>query len=254
MKFKLFYLVVSLLSVVLAPVKVMAQEPEVQATRAQEIKAQETKSQEIKFQEIKSQETKADLLVQQAGQCREVKERLERLRCFDRVFKTPVERMHVIQRVRQQAPVSWIRAFDAADKTRQGEVMHVVSQGNGAAGDAWLTLIASNDTSRFEKGQKPILMMSCIHNISRIDLAFPKAIPDARVKLSIGHSAQYWRSDDSGLLLSSGRGIPAIGLMKEMIKHRQIVLRSNSASVDGLLFDTSQLSDGLVPLRKRCGW
>ncbi|MEI8630931.1 type VI secretion system-associated protein TagO [Vibrio sp. PP-XX7] len=97
-------------------------------------------------------------------------------------------------------------------------------------------------------------MMSCIDRISRIDLALPQAIPDPRVKLSVKNATQYWRSDDTGLLLSSGRGIPAIHLMEKIASQKQTVLHSNSTVVDGLVFDTHQLEKALTPLKQRCGW
>ncbi|WP_234993604.1 type VI secretion system-associated protein VasI [Vibrio mangrovi] len=188
-------------------------------------------------------------LVQQANQCREVSERLERLRCFDRVFATP---LHLNPRKEQQvgASESWLHAMDSLAKVGEGETMHLTEQGD----DAWLILIASNSASRFADDQKPLLMMSCIHRISRVELALPSEIPDARVKVSIQRATQYWRSDDAGLLLSSGRGMPAISLMKIMAGQEKTVLRSNSKVVDGLAFDTNALSQALQPLRKRCDW
>ncbi|MEI8630930.1 type VI secretion system-associated protein TagO [Vibrio sp. PP-XX7] len=91
------------------------------------------------------------LVVQQAEQCRDVSERLERLRCFDRVFDTPL--MRITTQVEQtQAPVMWIRAMDSAKQIAEGSMMHVTVQGtDDKHGNAWLVLQALNDSSRFEK-------------------------------------------------------------------------------------------------------
>ncbi|KUI97686.1 type VI secretion system-associated protein VasI [Vibrio sp. MEBiC08052] len=193
--------------------------------------------------------SKPEQLVEQASQCRSVSERLERLRCFDRVFETPLH----LTPVKEQtvgASESWLHAMDSLAKLGDGKMMHLTEQGD----DAWLILLAANPASRFADDQKPVLMMSCIHRISRVELALPSEIPDARAKVTIQRETQYWRSDDAGLLLSSGRGMPAISLMKIMAGQDNTVLRSNSKVVDGLTFDTSGLSEALKPLRTRCDW
>ncbi|CAM3876451.1 hypothetical protein VA7868_00530 [Vibrio aerogenes CECT 7868] len=199
-------------------------------------------------------ESDSKLLIEKAKQCRDVTERLDRLRCFDRVFDTPL--MHIPKIVEHnQASVGWIRAMESAAKTQDGSMMNLTVQGTeDEHGNAWLTLLALNDQGRFSKDQKAVLMMSCIDKISRIDLALPEAIPEARVKVSVHGTTQYWRSDDAGLLLSSGRGMPAISLMRKIASQSSIALRSNAVKVDGLSFDTHELKQALKPLRKRCGW
>jgi type VI secretion system protein VasI len=197
----------------------------------------------------------SDLLVRQANQCRDVNERLERLRCFDRVFSTPVEDEKVV--LKKHMPASWERAMTSATKADANTLMSLSFEGtkDSMDGDAWLTLTANNGRTRFPDSAKPVLMMSCIDRLSRIELVLPDEIPDARVKISlVGGSAQYWRSDDTGYLLASSRGMPAIAMMKKMSSERRSVLRSNSKFIDGLTFNTESLPSAIKVLRQRCRW
>lgn len=186
-----------------------------------------------------------------ASQCVQINARLERLACFDRVFETPVE---VVMPTKQShLPDSWQRAMQAA----QGDDNNwsLTTEGDGKGSNAWVTLTALNQKTRFEANAKPVLVMSCIDNLSRVELALPSSVNDARIEISAsGLAPQYMRSDDSGMLMSSARGMPAINLMKAVAGQPRLRLRSNAPFVDGLQFDTEQLTNALSALRERCGW
>nr|WP_274672467.1 type VI secretion system-associated protein VasI [Vibrio aestuarianus] len=193
-------------------------------------------------------------VLDQAQQCTAITSRLDRLSCFDHVFKTPSSVL-VSSAPEHSAPLSWHRAFDSLSQYQEGANSHLTIEGDETNGNAWVTLAALNGNTGFSENAKPILMMSCIDNLSRVELAFPDAVVDPRIKVAVAHTpAQSWRSDDLGLLFSSGRGMPAIDMMKAMARENRLVLRSNSALVDGLQFDTSQLSQSLIALKQRCGW
>ncbi|ODS04814.1 type VI secretion system-associated protein VasI [Vibrio scophthalmi] len=196
----------------------------------------------------------SDMRLIQAEQCATISARLERLDCFDTLFQTPTPDV-LTQVSRPDVPDSWQRAFDSFSQYQSGDSSHLTAEGTPERGNAWVTLVALNEKTAFADNAKPILVMSCIDNLSRVELAFPSAIDDSQVNISIlGMQAQSWRSDDTGLLFSSGRGIPAINMMKAMAKQPRLVLRSNSRIVDGLRFDANELSSSLTALRTRCGW
>jgi type VI secretion system protein VasI len=192
-------------------------------------------------------------LVEKANQCRELTERLDRLSCFDRVFETPLK--EAVGQVLLNTSPSWKRADAASKQFSADQNIALTEEGADEHSNAWITLQAINEESRFGQKGKPLLLLSCIDNLSRVELALPSEIPDARVKISLARgTTRYWRSDDSGTLLSSGRGMPAIEVMKDMTRDSRAWLRSNSKSVDGLMFDTSRLSELLPALKLRCGW
>ncbi|MGF1908684.1 type VI secretion system-associated protein TagO [Vibrio kasasachensis] len=196
----------------------------------------------------------SDEAFERAQQCTEITSRLDRLSCFDALFNTPA---NVLSNPlpHSDVPISWQRAFDSLNQYQTGDVSHLTTQGNSDKGNAWVTLMALNKNTGFAGNTKPVLLLSCIDNLSRVELAFPSAIDDPKVQISIvGMPAQSWRSDDLGLLFSSGRGMPAIAMMKAMAKQNRLVLRSNSPLVDGLWFDASNLSTLQTALQMRCGW
>lgn len=186
-----------------------------------------------------------------ASQCVQINARLERLACFDRIFETPVE---VAMPTKQSSlPASWQRAMQAAQ--RDDHNWSLTTEGDGKGSNAWVTLTALNQKTRFEANAKPVLMMSCIDNLSRVELALPSSVNDARIEISAsGLAPQYMRSDDSGMLMSSARGMPAINLMKAIAGQPRLMLRSNAPFADGLQFDTGKLTSVLSALRERCGW
>jgi len=191
--------------------------------------------------------------LQQAQSCTVISDRLARLSCFDHVFKTPLH--NVISVTSNVEPFSWRQAMDSFNATQSGEKTHLNLQRKGDRSNAWLTIGAKNGRRKFPQGRIPVLKMSCIDKISRIEIAMPKEIKEARVRLSlVAGDSRYWRTDDSGLLLTTGRGIPAINQMKRMMREQSVTLRSNDKSIDGLVFETDTLNEALKPLRKRCDW
>lgn len=193
----------------------------------------------------------ASNVLTQAQQCRNITGRLERLDCFDKVFNTPI---NIEQSKGQAFPSAWQRAMKAAheasDKPRA-----LVTKGEGRGSSAWIALTATNTQTKFKGNAKPVLLMSCMHNLSRVEIALPQPVKDGRIRIAVaGGQEQYWRSDDIGVLMSSARGLPAIRMMKAMTQGPSLTLRSNAAFVDGLRFNTRDMTTQLSALRDRCGW
>ncbi|AGH81620.1 hypothetical protein PCNPT3_08410 [Psychromonas sp. CNPT3] len=208
--------------------------------------------------------------------CTKIEGRLQRLKCFDETFNTPIEYMQqktkvIITPTRSEV---WKRAFtgESTRKNKRGFNLTYADINNKKA-DMWLTatskgvyhsdpssllLLAKPLTEKTSKNkQLPILMLSCLDNISRVEIVLPKAIKSARIGITIpGNPAltQIWSSDNSGFIIRSGRGLTAIEIMKTMLDNTQLVFRSNSAEIDGLYFDTKDLSQSIKPLRKACRW
>ncbi len=195
----------------------------------------------------------ADLTQIQLGQveqCRQTTTRIDRLACFDHLFNVrlnePLDAKLAIK------PPSWNRAVQAVKDSASDTVL--VTEGEGRGSQAWIVLKAINEQTHFPQNAKPALMISCIDNLSRIELVLPFSIEAARVQLSFNRVQQIWRNDDSGLVLSSARGLPAIDMMRNIMQENHLLLRSNAESIDGLLFDTRQVPLFIDALRRRCGW
>ncbi|KEA65265.1 Type VI secretion protein VasI [Marinobacterium lacunae] len=106
---------------------------------------------------------------------------------------------------------------------------------------------------------RPVLMLSCVDDISRVELTLPKAIDIGSLQVVLEADgrrllSQRWLSDDSGHILRSGRGLPAIAVMQAMLRTGDLRLRANDEAIDGLRFDARGLSEQIAPLRRQCGW
>ncbi|MDT9702189.1 type VI secretion system-associated protein TagO, partial [Streptomyces sp. P17] len=122
-----------------------------------------------------------------------ISSRLDRLNCFDTLFATPVTQM-LPRAIENNTPLSWQRAFNSLSEYQEGDVYHLTTEGEGEKTNAWITLLALNQTTHFPDNAKPVLLMSCIDNLSRVELALPSAIDDPRIQLSIANTeVQYWR-------------------------------------------------------------
>lgn len=198
--------------------------------------------------------TSQESVLAQAKKCTNITERLARLACFDKALKTPIY-TQVNSNVPRNVPFSWQQAMDSFAETKPEEIAHLNLQGAGELSNAWLTVGASNPDSRFKEGKRPVLMMSCIDKISRLELALPSELSNGRVKVAlVPGDSRLWRSDDSGYLLSAGRGMPAIGQMKRIMREKTITIRASDKTIDGLIFRTESLREDLKPLRERCDW
>lgn len=183
---------------------------------------------------------------EQVEQCRIIAKRLERLRCYDQLFDTPVTLKG--QSHEPDKPKVWMLAYpNSSAENSQAPSLNE----SASSEDAWVTLSALPQ----DGADSPVLVMSCMDEISRVQLALPKPLIDARISVSVAQGQrEYWRSDDEGVVFSSAQGLPAIELMKRMAQQRKVTLRSNSETVDGLQFDTVALQAALRPLRQRCRW
>ncbi|MFT6633760.1 MAG: type VI secretion system protein VasI [Bacteriovoracaceae bacterium] len=180
-----------------------------------------------------------------ATACTNIELKIQRLECFDTVFSTPIYG----RRSNTDKSKSWIRATTSELKRLSGSQPLLSVAENNA--DVWITIPATNP----KKLDAPLLILSCISGISRIELALSEPIDDGRVKVSLGTTeTNFWRNDDSGLLLSSGRGVVAIHHIKRMLLTNELVIHSNSPAIDGLHFETDSLVDVIQSVRERCNW
>ncbi len=196
-----------------------------------------------------------DEIMNQVQHCRSIDAKLPRLECFDQVFSTPIKTVPVVK-TETMFPRSWQWAMNS-EKNRTTTKGFCINKSDSVADGERYWLTASAINKRFKKGEAPILMLSCIENISRVELVFPVPIQDNHVSVSIPGVpvvTQRWISDDTGYLLRSGRGIPAIEAIKSMLTAPQLILRSNVSDIDGLSFDTTDLRSDIESMRQACRW
>lgn len=196
-----------------------------------------------------------------AQQCTQVQERLQRLQCFDEVFATPIVGKKSSGKSQAQEPLAWQRAVEYEQKHVKSGFHLAMSNSAKPSEGIWLSATASQwphpQASVTGAMKKPILMLSCDNKISRVRLLLPKPLNIGRVDITVsGHleNTQSWLVDESGLILESGRGLPAIHLMRALVANQPISLRSNVASVNGLKFSSNGLKESIKSLQKACDW
>lgn len=186
--------------------------------------------------------------------CTQIESRLERLACFDRLFGTPVSASSTPDHSRTEEIPHEYRMAQASEARRQSGVGFIAGHDDDATRKLWLTAPAIGSLP-----PRPVLMLSCIDDISRVELMLPEKLDGGWVQLKLGNQAgksetQRWMSDDSGHVLRSGRGLPAIRAMKAMLGGETIELVASNEKINGLRFDGLDLARQLAPLRKQCRW
>jgi type VI secretion system protein VasI len=186
---------------------------------------------------------RADLL-DSARECTRETQRLERLACFDQVFNTPLAVTRAGTAKQAHHTERWRQAFAQASG-RQG----VVYRNTGAAAGHLVTVPALGT-----QPPRPLLVLQCDNNITELSVILPTALDAERVSIAFGAEQADWRVRDNGFLVSGGRGLPAIRMVKAMASATDISLQASEPVLDGLMFDLSGFSQAIRPLRTACGW
>nr|WP_314477616.1 type VI secretion system-associated protein VasI [uncultured Pseudomonas sp.] len=183
--------------------------------------------------------------------CRNILSNIERLACFDQAAGTP--RQAVDQKwsaPEQDAPT--VRRVLALEAGRPAEDL-TFRLGSGEYG-LLITApaIASGTPS-------PYLAISCVQNITRLQLITAQPIEAGRVSVRLrgdrGQTATTaWQVTENGQVLDAGRGLPGIEQLKQLIGAQRIHVQSDHPAVDGLVFDAQGLDPLIDEARRTCRW
>ncbi|UOB56968.1 type VI secretion system-associated protein TagO [Burkholderia pyrrocinia] len=107
----------------------------------------------------------------------------------------------------------------------------------------------------------PTLAISCLQNISRLQLLTAEALPFNRANLRLlldgrpVSASQPWQVLDDGTVTDAGRGLVAIEQLRHLAQPAQrLQIESDQPPFDGLVFDVSRLHEQLVQQREACHW
>lgn len=189
--------------------------------------------------------------------------RLKRLACFDALFSTPTQ-VNSDEYVNVLRSEEWQRAWNSeAIRTTQTGFIVNSSDKDDPRANIWFTQSAQSRSAKSKQDEykikfAPILMLSCMDNISRVELALPNALKKNNIDITFSHHkgqmTTNWLSDEDGMILRSGRGLDAISIMKFLTDSNRIKLRSDVSSINGLEFSTQGLSNSIALLRYACHW
>ncbi|MBY6034581.1 type VI secretion system-associated protein VasI [Marinobacter daepoensis] len=189
----------------------------------------------------------ADSRLIQAEACTEEANRLERLACFDELFGTPLARYESGQRLPLVNQTErWRRVFAQAEGDDAGGVVY---RDTGAVVGQLVTVTALG-----VKPPRPVLSLQCHNNITELAIMLPEPLDRERVQVTLGAHRAQWRVRDEGLVVSAGRGLPAIRAVLDIVGQPDVRLNAGVPELDGLLFDLTGFAEAIRPLRQTCGW
>lgn len=181
-----------------------------------------------------------------ARECAEETSRLERLGCYDALFRDDATDAEA----EVGLPALW-HAIAAQEARRESDDVGLLV---GEEGDDVLLSAPALGTLP----PRPLLVIACEKAITRFQLHLPEALDASRVELRLmadgRELAQTWRVRDGGHVVSGGRGLPAIETLGRLMDAETLVLGSDLAALDGLRFDIGELRQRIQPLRDACRW
>ena len=183
--------------------------------------------------------------------CQPIVSNIERLACFDKSAGTPahLEPMHWSVPEQDSPTLRRVMAHEAG-RPPEDLTFRLKSAEEGLMISA--PAIAS-------AAPQPFLVISCVQNISRLQLIIAAPIPSGRVQVQlIGERGATvptpWLVTENGQVLDAGRGLPGIEQIKQLIGAHRIQVESDNPAVDGLIFDAQGLDPLIDEARKTCRW
>ena len=183
--------------------------------------------------------------------CPQIVSNLERLACFDSFAGTPA---HLV-------PVQW------STPEQDSPTLHrVMAHEAGRAPDDLTFRLKSHDDGLMisapaiaSVAPHPHLVISCVQNISRLQLVTAQPIDARRVTIQLkgerGATVPTpWQVTENGQVLDAGRGLPGIEQIKQLIGAHRIQVEGDNPAVDGLVFDAQGLDPLIDEARKTCRW
>ncbi len=219
-----------------------------------------------------AQEPSAHNQLEQGRTCAQMTDsRLARLSCFDAVFNTPLSTQKATPIIPSSAvdprPALWhqvIKQEGARTSPTQEarELGFISNKASKRLSEKDLSkgkvriILTQSATGTFPP--RPVLVFSCIDNITRLQLLLHSPIDEGVMPLSllIDDKAlpSRWFSEENGYLIRAGRGLPGIQDIKAMLHKKRLVIRSKTTEIDGLSFDLTNLNAAIDSLRQACHW
>lgn len=190
-------------------------------------------------------------LTRASQDCQRIVSNIERLACFDQAAGTPgftPQRQWSAQEL--EAPTVRRVLIHETGRAPEDLMFRLRSEEGGLLISA--PAIAS-------VAPHPYLIISCVQNISRLQLVTAQPVDASRVQVQLrgerGATAPTpWQVMENGQVLDAGRGLPGIEQIKQLIGAHRIHVESDNPAVDGLVFDAQGLDPLIDEARKTCRW
>lgn len=178
--------------------------------------------------------------------CRSENSALVRLDCYDNALSAGSN-----MNGQQQAGPAWQRAMAQEKGRSDHSTAFLISEGQGNNPQVVLTTPAIGVPP-----PRPVLMLSCIDNITRLQIALVGPLQDGAVTLTADRDRfdVQWFLRENGYLLESSRGLAGIDEIKRLMSAETLTIDGTNGGSPRLTFNISQLTPALKPLRNACHW
>lgn len=191
--------------------------------------------------------------------CPRIISSVERLACFDEAAGTPARTPNANPRwspPELSAPgVARVMANEAR-RAPDDLAFRLSTEAEGPEGQQRL-VISAPAIATLEP--RPYLVISCVQNISRLQLLAGQPLEGNRVTVQLrterrATPALPWQVMENGRLLDAGRGLPAIDQIKALLGAERIQVVSEHPALAGLSFDAQGLDPLIEQARHACRW
>ncbi|MFG0531358.1 type VI secretion system-associated protein VasI [Pseudomonas sp. yb_2] len=190
-------------------------------------------------------------LTRASQDCPRIVSNIERLACFDQAAGTPGFTPHRQWSAQElEAPTLRRVLIHETGRAPEDLMFRLRSEEGGLMISA--PAIAS-------VAPHPYLIISCVQNISRLQLVTAQPVDASRVQVRLrgerGATVPTpWQVMENGQVLDAGRGLPGIEQIRQLIGAHRIHVESDNPAVDGLVFDAQGLDPLIDEARKTCRW
>lgn len=190
-------------------------------------------------------------LTRASQDCPRIVSNIERLACFDQAAGTPGFTPHRQWSAQElEAPTLRRVLIHETGRAPEDLMFRLRSEEGGLLISA--PAIAS-------VAPHPYLIISCVQNISRLQLVTAQPVDASRVQVRLlgerGATVPTpWQVMENGQVLDAGRGLPGIEQIRQLIGAHRIHVESDNPAVDGLVFDAQGLDPLIDEARKTCRW
>ncbi len=204
----------------------------------------------------------AELTLKAMNACRAEPASLERLDCYDRLL-TPAypDFSSALVKAKVQGE-AWQRAFAQEAQRDDHSTQFLTRQIEGERPSVVITTPALGSLP-----PRPVLMFSCIDNITRMQIALPRPLsgqPDMVMTTEKIRVNARWFLRENDSLLESSRGLSGIEEIKQLFGAKTLTVAftppahhvsgNENSAASSLTFAISDLEKTLVPMKVACHW
>ncbi|WP_047976756.1 type VI secretion system-associated protein VasI [Muribacter muris] len=183
------------------------------------------------------------------AQCRQTQSSLERLDCYDSAWQDSTP--HAIPAGQRSA--SWLRATEQ-EKGRETHSTQFITKESSVED---IPQVVLTTPALGIAPPRPILMLSCIDNITRLQLILHRPIAGRELPISIETDKtrfqSRWFSRDSGYILEASRGLQGIREIQQLFGATQMTIKLQSGE-PRWTFNIQNIEQDIKSFRQACHW